>query len=103
MKTDAATTAQLDARLAAQRTAQGAVVIADSNYKSANVNLSYTEITAAITGEVGRSTVTKGNVVSPNSGLLTVIVSQDPMYVTFPVSQRLFLNIENEQSRKQKG
>ena len=32
--------------------------------------------------------VTKGNVVSPQSGTLTTIVSQDPMYVLFPVSQR---------------
>jgi membrane fusion protein (multidrug efflux system) len=30
-------------------------------------------------------------VVGPDSGVLTTIVSQDPMYVTFPVSQREFL------------
>ena len=35
--------------------------------------------------------MTKGNVVGPDSGVLTTIVSQDPMYVTFPVSQREFL------------
>ena len=35
--------------------------------------------------------MTKRNVVGPDSGVLTTIVSQDPMYVTFPVSQREFL------------
>jgi membrane fusion protein (multidrug efflux system) len=30
-------------------------------------------------------------VVGPDSGVLTLIVSQDPMYVTFPVSDRDFL------------
>src|SRR5262249_48867049 len=32
--------------------------------------------------------VTEGNVVTPSSGVLTTIVSQDPMYVTFPISVR---------------
>ena len=32
--------------------------------------------------------MTEGNVVTPSSGVLTSIVSQDPMYVTFPVSVR---------------
>jgi membrane fusion protein (multidrug efflux system) len=47
-----------------------------------------------ITGKVGRTNITKGNVVSPTSGPLTVIVSQDPMYVNFPVSQREFLRVQ---------
>jgi membrane fusion protein, multidrug efflux system len=64
------------------------------------VNLGYTTITAPISGEVGRSKFTKGNVVSPDSGPLTVIVSRDPMYVTFPVSQREFLAFEQGE-RKQ--
>jgi membrane fusion protein, multidrug efflux system len=35
--------------------------------------------------------VTKGNVVGPDSGVLTTIVSQDPIYVLFPISQRELL------------
>src|SRR6185312_1902990 len=80
---------------------QGAVIIADANLKTANVNLGYTQITAPITGEIGLTKLTKGNVVSPDSGPLTVIVSRDPMYVTFPVSQRVFLQIEGEKQRRQ--
>ena len=86
-----------------QKGAQGAVVIADANLKTANVNLGYTEISAPITGEVGRTKVTKGNVVGPDTGPLTVVVSRDPIYVTFPVSQRVFLNVEEEAVRKAKG
>ena len=48
------------------------------------MNLSYTNITAPIAGRVGRTSVTKGNVVGPNSGVLTQIVSIDPMYVLSP-------------------
>ncbi len=103
VKTDAASRALLDVRTAEQKSAQGAVIIADANLKTANVNLGYTEITAPISGEIGRTAVTKGNVVSPDSGPLTVIVSRDPMYVAFPVSQRIFLDIEAEETRRGKG
>ena len=96
MKTDAASRALLDERVANEKSAQGEVVIADANLKTANVNLGYTEIIAPITGEVGRTKVTKGNVVGPDSGPLTVIVSRDPMYVTFPVSQREFLKVQEQ-------
>ena len=100
MKTDTESRAVLDQRTAAQKTAQGAVIIADANLKTANVNLGYTGIKAPISGEVSRSKLTKGNVVSPDTGPLTEIVSRDPMYVTFPVSQRVFLDVERQQGRE---
>ncbi len=103
VKTDAASRALLDERLGRQKSAQGAVVTADANLKTANVNLGYTQITSPIDGEVGRTKITKGNVVGPDSGPLTVVVSREPMYVTFPVSQRVFLDVEQEAARKEKG
>ena len=57
------------------------------------INLDYTEIRSPIDGMIGRTAVTDGNVVSPSSGVLTTIVSQDPMYVTFPVSVREALDL----------
>jgi membrane fusion protein (multidrug efflux system) len=102
VKTDTESRALLDERTAKQRSAQGEVLTADANLKTANVNLGYTEIATPITGEVGRTQVTKGNVVGPDSGPLTVVVSRDPIYVTFPVSQRVFLNVEQEAARKAK-
>ncbi|MBS0561772.1 MAG: efflux RND transporter periplasmic adaptor subunit [Proteobacteria bacterium] len=102
-KTDAASRALLDQRIAAEKAAQGDVVIADANLKTATVNLGYTTITAPISGKIGRSSVTKGNVVGPNTGILTTIVSVDPMYVTFPVSQREFLSIEKRSPSNDKN
>src|SRR5262249_51532899 len=57
------------------------------------INLDYTEIRSPIDGRIGRTAVTEGNVVTPSSGVLTMIVSQDPMYVTFPVSVREALTL----------
>jgi membrane fusion protein, multidrug efflux system len=102
-RTDAASKALLDERIANEKSAQGEVVIADANLKTANVNLGYTEITAPINGEIGRTKVTKGSVVGPDSGALTTIVSRDPMYVTFPVSQREFLKVKEQADRRTRG
>jgi membrane fusion protein, multidrug efflux system len=73
---------------------EGAVMADEASLATAKINLGYTDIIAPITGKVGRTNITKGNVVSPGSGPQTVIVSQDPMYVTFPVSQREFLRAQ---------
>ncbi len=83
-----------DQARAADQQAQGQLTSDQANLKTAKINLGYTDITSPIDGKVGRTNVTKGNVVGPDSGPLTVIVSQDPMYVTFPVSQREFLRVE---------
>ena len=81
----------LDEAIAAEGMAKGAITTNEGNLQTAQINLGYTDIIAPITGKIGRTSLTKGNVVGPDSGILTTIVSQDPMYVTFPVSQREFL------------
>ncbi|MGC8474756.1 MAG: efflux RND transporter periplasmic adaptor subunit [Acetobacteraceae bacterium] len=63
-----------------------AVQAAEAQLRSSQINLDYTEIKAPIAGKIGRSAVSVGNVVSPSSGTLATIVSQNPMYVVFPVS-----------------
>src|SRR4051812_39788760 len=81
----------LDEAVASEGEAKGAIMTNEADLQTAQINLGYTDIVAPITGKIGRTALTKGNVVSPDSGVLTTIVSQDPMYVTFPVSQREFL------------
>src|ERR1043165_7747207 len=88
MKTSAGTVTARDQALTADRAADAQMMIDQANLNTAKINLSYTEILSPISGKIGRTAITKGNVVSPQSGTLTTIVSQDPMYVLFPVSQR---------------
>ena len=83
-----------DQALASDQSAQGAILVDEANLQTAKINLGYASIASPITGKVGKTNITKGNVVTPQSGPLTVIVSQDPMYVTFPVSQREFLRAQ---------
>jgi membrane fusion protein (multidrug efflux system) len=85
-----------DQALAADENAAASILTAQAALDTANVNLGYTDIRSPITGKVSRTKITKGNVVSPDSGVLTIVVSQDPMYVVFPVSQREFLALRQE-------
>jgi membrane fusion protein (multidrug efflux system) len=87
----AGTAVARDQAQAADQQAKGAIMTDEANLATAKINLGYTDIAAPIAGKVSKTNVTKGNVVSPQSGVLTTIVSQDPMYVSFPVSQRDFL------------
>ena len=92
-----------DQARAALDQAKGAVTGDEANLQTARINLGYTRILAPIAGRIGRTSVTKGNVVGPDSGVLTSIVSQDPMYVTFPVSQREFLRYQQGADRPDRG
>jgi membrane fusion protein (multidrug efflux system) len=85
-----------DEALAADENADANILKAQANLDTAKINLGYTDILSPITGKISRTQVTKGNVVSPDSGVLTTIVSQDPMYVVFPVSRREFLALRQE-------
>jgi membrane fusion protein (multidrug efflux system) len=77
-----------DAALANQQSLEAQIQAAQAQVDLSQINLDYTEIHSPIDGRIGRTAVTEGNVVTPSSGTLTTIVSQDPMYVTFPVSVR---------------
>lgn len=78
----------VDANKAALDTATGRVMQAQAALTQAQVNLDYTDIRAPIAGRIGRTAYTVGNLVNPASGILATIVSQDPIYVLFPVSVR---------------
>jgi membrane fusion protein, multidrug efflux system len=91
---NAGTAVARDQALAADQQAQGAILSDQANLDTANINLGYTDIVSPISGKISRTNITSGNVVGPDTGILTQIVSQDPMYVTFPVSQREFLRAQ---------
>jgi membrane fusion protein (multidrug efflux system) len=62
----------------------------------ARLNLAYTEIRAPISGRIGRTAVHVGNLVGPDSGVLATIVKLDPMWVSFPISERDYLKLQEE-------
>ncbi len=93
VKKQATAQARLDEVTAKAGEARGDLRRAQANLTTAELNLSYTDIRAPIAGRIGRANYSVGNFVGPSSGTLATIVSQDPMYVTFPVTQRQLLEV----------
>jgi membrane fusion protein, multidrug efflux system len=91
--------ATVDQNKAAWDTAKAQVLQTQAALTQTEINLGYTDIRSPIDGRIGLTALTTGNLVNPASGVLTTIVSQDPIYVLFPVSQRQLEDIR--ESRKQ--
>jgi membrane fusion protein (multidrug efflux system) len=78
---------EVDQRAANAQAAHADVMQAQALLEQAKINLGYTEIRSPIDGRIGIANFTVGNLVSPSSGTLATIVSQDPIYVTFQASE----------------
>ena len=68
LEKQAGTVAARDMALAGDEQAKGAVLSAQANLETANINLGYTEIVSPIDGKISRTSITPGNVVGPESG-----------------------------------
>lgn len=88
--------ATLDDRVAAEKSAAAVVQQNQAALEVAQINLGYTEIKAPFDGRVGAARFSVGGLVGPSSGALATIVSQDPIYVTFPVSDRFVLDAQQQ-------
>jgi membrane fusion protein (multidrug efflux system) len=100
MGTPAGQRSNVDDAVAAQRSAAAQLAGAQAALRQSRINLDYTQILAPIDGQISRTAITPGNVVSPNAGPLAMIVSQDPMYVTFPVAVRLLTDLRKRYEGK---
>jgi membrane fusion protein (multidrug efflux system) len=92
-----------DQRKAEADIAAARVLEAQAALTQAEINLDYTLIRAPVDGRIGRASVSVGNVVGPDTGPLALLVGQDPMYVTFPVSQRVFLALRQAGRRDERA
>jgi len=96
--TDAGTAQNVDQRLADKLAAQAAVDSARAQVRDARFDLDHTRITAPFTGRIGNHQVSVGNLVagsraatSPTT-LLTTLVSLDPIYLDFDMSEAVYNN-----------
>ena len=83
-----------DQRTQAVRTAEANVLSAEANVRSSELDVEFTQIRAPISGRISRKLVSEGNFITGGSGsgtLLTTIVSTDPIYFYFDISEADFL------------
>lgn len=100
LSTPAGQRSNVDDAVANQRSLAAQVLSAQAQLRVAQINLDYTEIHAPIAGKISRTSITAGNVVSPGSGPLASIVSQDPMYVVFAVASRTVTELQRRYADK---
>lgn len=78
---------------AEQDAAVAEVKIAQADLESAKLDLSYTTITAPVTGRMSRSLVDPGNLVGAGDmTLLSTLVNDNPIYGYFELDERAVLN-----------
>ena len=82
---------EMDNLEAKKRDADARIEAAQAQVTSAEVNLSYTKILAPITGRIGHSAASVGDLVGPNTGNLTTLVSIDPIEAQFQVSEATYV------------
>ncbi|MEY3721860.1 MAG: hypothetical protein RL618_2379 [Pseudomonadota bacterium] len=85
--TNAISKQEFDDAQSAQKLAAADVAAAKASLDAAKLNLSYSTITAPITGRIGRTLVTEGALVTANDPTALAIIQQlDPIYVTLTQS-----------------
>ena len=84
--------AEMDDLTAKKLDADARIESANAQVTSAEVNLGFTIINAPITGRIGRSIVSAGDLVGLNTGSLTTLVSIDPIEALFQVSEATYVS-----------
>lgn len=85
--------AERDTARANEKAAEADVKSAEAAIKQANLNLSYTNIYAPFDGRIGRIALSAGDVVNPNSDVLVTLIRESPIYVTFSVNEKQFVDL----------
>jgi RND family efflux transporter MFP subunit len=104
-RTDFGTMQAVDQRTADLQAAQASVDDAKAQIRDAQFDLEHCRITAPFTGRVGTHLVSVGNLIagsryatSPTT-LLTTLVSLDPIYFDFDMSESDFLTFSRDRAR----
>ncbi|WP_158047779.1 efflux RND transporter periplasmic adaptor subunit [Skermanella pratensis] len=92
-----------DERIQEARVATAGIEVAKAALRTAELDLEFTRITAPSAGRISKREVSVGNLIAGGSGgaptLLTTIVSLDPIYFDFDMSESDFLAYQRATAR----
>lgn len=90
----------LDQRVAEQANAAAALRLARAQHAKAELELSYTTVQSPLTGYVGKALKEIGSFVDESQNSLLAMVWQvDPIYVSFQISEREYLDFKTRTER----
>lgn len=76
--------------------AKSAVKAAEASLEKAELDLSYTTITAPFSGRIGKVNYNVGNIVGPTSNPLATLIISDPIFVSFQVEESFYITYLQE-------
>jgi membrane fusion protein, multidrug efflux system len=88
--------AQLDSRRAAEREAEAQLADARARLRQAELELTWTEVRAPQPGRASDRRVDAGNLVQASTTLLTTILTLDPIYASFDMSEADYLRLARD-------
>ncbi|MCB1131533.1 MAG: efflux RND transporter periplasmic adaptor subunit [Verrucomicrobiae bacterium] len=92
---DAVSQQDLDDIVASQKLAEAEIASAKANLEAARINLEYTQVTAPISGRIGRALVTEGALVGQGEATHMAVIQQiDSLYVNFTQSANELLALQ---------
>ncbi|HEY3913259.1 MAG TPA: efflux RND transporter periplasmic adaptor subunit [Verrucomicrobiae bacterium] len=97
LKAKAISEEEADQRTKTAREAEAAIQSSEASMEVAKLNMTYTHVTAPISGRIGRKMITIGNLVNAGQGestLLATIVSMDPIYCYFDADEGSILKYQ---------
>lgn len=92
VRSGAVSATDLEAAVSTELMARALLQQAKASLEQSELDLGYTVIKAPISGRIGRTTFTKGNLVGPSAGALARIVQLDPIRVVYSMSENDFVN-----------
>ncbi len=104
LRTNNAISAELaESRTSNAQEARAGVAAIQAQLDLARLNLSFTRVTAPISGRVSRAEITAGNIVTADVTALTSVVSTDKVYAYFDADERVFLKYVELARKGQRG
>ncbi len=94
LKEDLVSREYYDNKLTDRNRSRAALDGSVAELSKARLDLSYTNITSPMDGRIGKSIVSVGNFVTPNSGVIAQIYSTNPMRVVFPLKSGDFIELK---------
>ncbi len=92
----------LDKLITNDSQSKAGVNVAKAALEQAELNLSYTTISAPFAGHVGKVNFNVGNIVGATSGSLATLTATNPMYVSFGVEESEFVSyLQNKQTNQE--
>ena len=91
----------LDDAIGSVQKARAAVIAAQGQVQTAELNLGYTTINSPLTGLSSYAKLQEGSYLSPSNSLLTYVAQLDPIWVNFSISENEFLRYRDEVQKGQ--